>query len=130
MPMHALQDLPFTSVIPGRWGTLPDIAGLKRQIALAALANCELTEQALGVYSPPKEVREVQLTYAATDLIRSLWLGDAREGREGRDGQQGGSKAPPTIPLKVFVTGFGQDADGNTWADIEVLPGLLNWAPD
>lgn len=125
MPMHALQDLPFTSVIPGRWGTLPDMAGLKRQIALAALANCELTEQALGVYSPPNEVREVHLTYAATDLIRSMWLGDGQE----RQGQQG-SKAPPTIPLKVFVTGFGQDGNGNTWADIEVLPGLLSWAPD
>lgn len=120
MPMHSLQDLPFTSVNPERWGTLPDIAGLKRQIALAALAHCELTEQALGVYAPPKEVRDVQLTTAATDQIRCMWLSD----------RHGGSKAPPTIPLKVFVTGFGQDGEGNTWADIEVHPGLVHWAPE
>ncbi|MBX3624732.1 MAG: hypothetical protein KF892_06945 [Rhizobacter sp.] len=118
MPMHALQDLPFTSVVPGRPGALPDVATLKRQIALAALAHCELTEQALGVYTPPKEVREVQLTYAATDQIRTMWQGL----------RQAGSTAPPTIPLKVFVTGFGQDSNGDTWADIEVHPGLPEWA--
>lgn len=118
MPMHALQDLPFTSVVPGRAGAFPDIASLRRQIALAALAHCELTEQALGVYTPPKEVREVQLTRAAADQIRSMWHGLRLEG----------STAPPTIPLKVFVTGFGQDADGSTWADIEVHPGLPDWS--
>ncbi len=120
MPMHTLQDLPFTSVNPERWGSQPDLTALKRQIALAALAHCELTEQALGVYAPPKEVREVHLTYAAGDQIRRMWLSEG----------QVGSKAPPTIPLKVFVTGFGQDAHGTTWADIEVHPGLANWASE
>jgi len=121
MSEHALQDLPFTSINPERWGTLPDIRGLKMQIALAALAHCELTEVALGLQAPPKEVRDVQLTQAAADQIRCMWHGHRSRGHS----------APPTIPLKVFVTGYGQDGEGHTWADIEVHPGLSIWeVPD
>jgi hypothetical protein len=115
--MHALKDLPFTSVTSERWDTLPDVPALRRQIAMAALARCELTDEALGLYTPPKEVREVQLTHAAADQIRCMWHGH----------RSSGSKAPPNIPLKLFVTGFGQDGNGNTWANIEVHPGLANW---
>jgi len=91
------------------------------QIALAALAHCELTEVALGLQAPPKEVRDVQLTQAAADQIRCMWHGHRSRGHS----------APPTIPLKVFVTGYGQDGEGHTWADIEVHPGLSIWeVPD
>jgi len=117
LSMHALQDLPFNSVTPERWDTFPDVRGLERQIALATLAHCELTEEALGLYAPPKEVREVRLTHAAADQIQCMWHGHRNRN----------SKSPPTIPLKVFVTGYGQDGKGHTWADIEVHPGLTNW---
>lgn len=117
MSMHALQDLPFTSVTSEAWDSLPEMTAIERRIAVAALAHCELTAEALGLYAPPKEIREVQLTHAAADQIRCMWHGH----------RERGNKAPPTIPLKVFVTGFGQDGKGHTWADIEVHPGLPNW---
>jgi hypothetical protein len=121
MSMHALQDLPFTSVTSEHWDSLPDTQAIKRHLALAALVHCELTDEALGLYTPPKEIREVQLTHAAADQIRCMWHGHRNRG----------SKAPPTIPLKVFVTGGGQDGKGHTWADIEVHPGMNNWeAPE
>jgi hypothetical protein len=42
-----------------------------------------------------------------------------------------GAKSPPTIPLKLFITAFGQDGKGKTWVDIEVHPGFSNWeVPD
>ena len=117
MSMHQLQDLAFTSVTPEHWESFPESEAIKRHIALAALAHSELTEKALGLYSPPKEIREVILTHAAADQIRCMWHGHRSRG----------NKAPPTIPLKVFVTGGGQDGKGHTWANIEVHPGIDNW---
>lgn len=118
MTMHALLSLPFTSITPESWDSLPDMAAIKRNIALAALAHCELTEDAVGMYKPPKEIRELYLTHAAADQIRCMWHGHRSRGH----------KAPPAIPLKVFVTSFGQDGKGHSWADLEVHPGLDNWA--
>lgn len=40
MTMHALLELPFTSVTSERWDSLPDMAAIKSHIALAALAHC------------------------------------------------------------------------------------------
>jgi hypothetical protein len=121
MSEHALQDLLFISTNPERWEGLSDISGIKRQLTLAVLAHCELTEATLGFYKPPKEVRNVHLTLAAADQIHCMWHGHRSRGHA----------APPSIPLKVYVTGCGQDVKGNTWADIEVHPCLSNWdAPD
>jgi hypothetical protein len=117
MSMHQLQDLSFTSVTSEHWDSLPDIQTIKRHIALAALTQSELTETALGLYSPPNEIREITLTQAAADQIRVMWHGHRNHG----------NKAPPTIPLKLFVTGGGQDGNGHTWASIEVHPGISNW---
>lgn len=121
MSMHQLQDLTFTSVTPKQWESFPDLQSIKRHIALAALAQSELTRKALGLYSPPKEIREVVITHAAADQIRAMWHGHRDRGK----------KAPPTIPLKLFVIGCGQDGKGRTWADIEIHPGMSNWeVPD
>ena len=117
MSLHKLQDLAFTSVSAEQWDSMPSAHSLKRQIALSALATCELTNSSLGIYSPPQEVREVHITNAAADQIRCMWHGHRTRG----------SKAPPTIPLKLFVTGYGQSAEGHTWADIEVHPGMGDW---
>lgn len=121
MSMHALLNLPFTSTTPERWESLPDMTTIKRHIGLAALAHCELTDGALGFYAPPKEIRELHLTHAAADQIRCMWHGHRNRA----------NASPPTIPLKIFVTGFGQDGKGHSWADLEVHPGMENWeAPE
>lgn len=114
---HKLLSLNFTSVVSEGWESLPNLEKLKRQIATAVLAHSELTQEDLGMYAPPKEIREVRVTAAAGDQITCMWHGHRNRGR----------KAPPTIPLKIFVFGFGQDSDG-TWADIEVFPGIDDWS--
>jgi hypothetical protein len=118
--MHGVHQLPFLSLTSERWDSLPDRSTMKQQIAAAALANCEVSGTAYGLYTPPHEIREVKLTDAAMDQIRSMWHGHRKSGRG----------SPPPIPLKVFVVGFGQK-DGHTWASIEILPGIDNWeAPE
>jgi hypothetical protein len=116
MPNHQLHDLEFVAVTSERWDSLPDMATLKPQLAMSALARCELTGDAFGFYSPPDEIREVYLTSAAADQIRCMWHGHRPSEKN----------APPAIPLKVFVTGFGQSG-GRTWASIEVHPGMNDW---
>lgn len=113
---HKVISLNFTSLIAERWDSLPDVEKLKAQLATAALAHSELNDIALGLYAPPKEVREVRITAAAADQIRCMW-----HGHRGRD-----QISPPVIPLKMFVFGTGQDSSG-TWANIEVHPGMDEW---
>ena len=113
---HKLHSFSFTSLVSESWDSFPTADSLKKQIALAVLAHSELTQEALGFYSPPNEIREIAITSAAFDQIRSMWHGYRSRGH----------LSPPSIPLKIFVSGFGQEA-GNTWASIEVFPGLDNW---
>jgi hypothetical protein len=37
-----------------------------KQIATAALANCEVSGDSYGSYAPPHEIRNVHLTHAAS----------------------------------------------------------------
>ena len=114
---HNLLSLNFTSLVSESWDSLPDPERLKKQIAAAALVHSELTQEALGLYAPPMEMREVRVTAAAADQIRCMWDGHRNRGQI----------SPPAIPLKIFAFAFGQDS-GNTWASIEVFPGVDNWA--
>ena len=116
MSQHNLYDLPFTSLTSERWESLPDFEAIKLQIASAAIAHCEVSEDTLGLYSPPDEIRNVRLTEAAADQIRCMWHGHRHTDK----------MAPPVIPLKLFVVGFGQQ-NGHTWAEIEVHPGMDDW---
>lgn len=117
MSMHALQEFSFTSVTPEHWESLPSAEAIKRHLASALLAHSEVTGQALGLHTPPKEIREIHLTHAAADQVRCMWHGHRNQGNKGL----------PTIPLKVFVTGGGQNGKGHTWASVEVHPGVPNW---
>ena len=118
--MHGFHTIHFTSLTSESWGGLPDVEGLRNQISEAILAHSEVQEQALGFYRPPDEIRELLLTQAVHDQIRCMWHGHRSAGRT----------SPPTIPLRIFVYGFGQ-AGGKTWASVEVHPGVDNWdAPD
>lgn len=114
--MHKIICLNFTSLVPDRWDSLPDVEALKKQLASAAIAHSEVHGVALGLYSPPKEVRAVKITSAAADQIKCMWHGHRAKGQ----------MSPPVIPLKIFVFGMGQDAQG-TWAAIEVHPGVDDW---
>ena len=113
---HRLHSFEFTSFISESWDSFPNHEKLKKQIALAALAHSELTREALGLYAPPNEIREVRVTAAVLDQIMSMWHGHRSQGQ----------LSPPSIPLKLFVFGYGQDAT-STWVSIEVLPGLESW---
>lgn len=114
---HGFHELPFASLTSERWDSLPNLKLIEQQIASAALAHCEIAGYDLGLHSPPKEIREIRVTAAAVDQIQCIWWGHRERNRA----------SPPTIPLKIFVTGAGQDGRGHTWADIEVHPGLDNW---
>ena len=116
MSQHNLHILPFTSLTSERWDSLPDMKTMRQQIASAALAHCEISGDVFGFYSPPNEIRDVQITAAAVDQIRCMWHGH----------REGNKSSPPVILLKLFVTGFGQ-ANGETWAELEVHPGLDDW---
>lgn len=113
---HKIHSLNFNSLISESWDSFPDPEKLKKQIAIAILAHSELSEDELGFYAPPKEIREIRVTEAVFDQVRCMWHGHRSQGHQ----------SPPPIPLKFFVFGFGQDA-ANTWASIEVLPGLEDW---
>ncbi|WP_374679684.1 hypothetical protein [Hydrocarboniphaga effusa] len=113
---HQIISLSFTSLISERWSSFPNHEKLTKEIALAVLAHSELNEEALGLYAPPKEIKEIKVTNAAFDQIQCMWHGH----------RQSGQQSPPPIPLKIFVFGFGQDAS-STWASIEVLPGIDSW---
>lgn len=114
--MHGVHEIQFTSVTPEQWGTVPDADKLAAQIGQAVLAHSELSEVTLGLYQPPKEIREVRLTQAVHDLIHCMWHGHRERGRA----------SPPPIPLKVFVFSYGQ-SDGHSWVSIEVHPGVDRW---
>ena len=114
--MHGLLSIQFTSLTSENWDGVPEVNKLKTQIAQTVLACSELTDEALGIFTPPEEIREVLLTQAVYDQIRSMWHGQRERGHA----------SPPTIPLKIFVLGFGH-SDGKTWASIEVHPGRDNW---
>ncbi|MEM5332181.1 hypothetical protein VSR34_37670 [Paraburkholderia sp. JHI2823] len=117
--MHKVVSLNFTSLVSERWSGLPDIENLKKQLSVAVIAHSELYGVALGMYSPPKAIREVKISAAAADQIRCMWHGH-------REREQ---ISPPPIPLKIFVFAMGQDTQG-TWVSIEVHPGLDDWGVD
>jgi hypothetical protein len=114
--MHKVFCLNFTSMDEATWKSFPTAEQVRKHIALAVLAHSNLTEEALGFFRPPKEIREVKVTEAVHDQVRCMWHGH----------RDWGKKSPPPIPLKIFVFGYGQDAK-STWANIEVLPGLDCW---
>lgn len=114
--MHGLHSIQFTSVTSERWDSLPDADKLAVQIGQAVMAHSELSEEALGLYEPPDEIREVRLTQAVYDLVRCMWHGHREKGHA----------SPPPIPLKVYVFAHGQSG-GNSWASIEVHPGSDRW---
>ncbi|HZZ77965.1 MAG TPA: hypothetical protein VFE62_05585 [Gemmataceae bacterium] len=113
---HNVTPLDFTFVVSERWSSLPDIENLKKQPATLAPAHSELHDVELGLYAPPKEIREVRIPAALADQIRCMW-----HGHRERD-----QIYPPVIPLKIFVWGMGQDQHG-TWASTEVHPGMDDW---
>lgn len=119
MHAHALRSFTFLAIPTDGSGAFPDAASLKRQIAQAVIANSEVTGNALGFYTPPEEIRELRLTSAAFDQVRCRWHAH----------RQPDHASPPAIALKAFVTGFGQDDKGHTWASIEVHPGEDRWEP-
>jgi hypothetical protein len=116
MGQHELTALSFASLTTERWDSFPEIATISKQIGEAILAQSEVSGDNVGLYTPPDEIREVKLTVAALDQIKCMWHGHREPGR----------RSPPTVPLRYFVTGFGQ-ADGKSWANVEVHPGINNW---
>jgi hypothetical protein len=114
--MHGFHRIQFASLTSESWAELPDVESLGGQISQAILAHSAVTEEALGFYRPPDELRELVLTQAVHDQIRCMWHGHRSVGRT----------SPPPIPLRIFVYGFGQE-NGKTWAKVEVHPGLDNW---
>jgi hypothetical protein len=113
---HRLYEFSFQSLATGDWGAFPEPRALEREIASALLAHSEVSDQPLGLYAPPKEIREIRVVAAVFDQISCMWHGHRARGQW----------SPPPVPLKVFVFGFGQDAT-STWASVEVLPGIDNW---
>jgi hypothetical protein len=116
MAQHELRSLSFASLTSEHWDSFPDLRSITKQIGDAILAHSEVSKDSVGLYAPPNEIRNVHLTDAAADLIRCMWHGHREKGRRG----------PPAIPLKVFVTRFGQ-GNGRSWADVEIHPGVDNW---
>lgn len=114
--LHGVFSLDFKSFNIQNWSTFPSSEELKKEIAVAVLAHSEVTENALGFYTPPNEINNIDISAAALDQIQCMWHGH----------RQRVSISPPSIPLRLFVVGFGQDS-GRSWASIEVLPGLDNW---
>jgi hypothetical protein len=114
--MHGFIGIQFTSLTSERWDGVPEVNRLKGQIAQTVLACSELTDEALGIFTPPQEIRDVVLTQAVYDQIHTMWHGHRAQGHA----------APPAIPLKIFVLGYGQ-SEGRSWANIEVHPGLDDW---
>jgi hypothetical protein len=119
MSQHRLRPLSFASLTSEHWESLPNLESIKRQIGDAILAQSEVYDEAIGFYSPPHEIRDIHLTHAAADQIRFMWHGHRKTGR----------RSPPTIPLKFFVTGFGQ-SNGRTCANVEIHPGMDRWETD
>lgn len=113
---HSTLDFEFNSLIAHGWDTFPTAESLKNQIATVALAQSELKEWQLGFFSPPDKIVEVHLTSAARDQIICMWHGHRKLDKQ----------SPPSIPLRLFVFGFGTDS-GGSWANLEVLPGLDTW---
>lgn len=116
MAQHELKALSFASLTAERWDSFPENAVISKQIGETILGQSEVSGNHVGFYAPPDEIREVRVTVAALDQIRCMWHGHREPGR----------RSPPAIPLRYFVTGFGQ-ANGRSWASVEVHPGVGNW---
>lgn len=116
MTQHALKAFSFASLTAERWDSFPETATILKQVGEAILAQSEVSGEHLGFHAPPNEVREVRMTVAALDQIRCMWHGHREPGRH----------SPPAIPLRYFVTGFGQSNE-KSWASVEVHPGADNW---
>jgi hypothetical protein len=113
--MHGLLSVPFTSLTSENRDGVPEVNKLKTEIAQTVLACSELTDEALGIFTLPEEIREVLPTQAVYDPIGSMWHGQRDRGHA----------SPPPLPLKIFVVGFGH-SDGKTWPGIEGPPGRDN----
>ncbi|WP_171941272.1 hypothetical protein [Herbaspirillum rubrisubalbicans] len=116
MAQHELRTLAFASLTAERWDSFPETATISKQIGDAILAQSEVSGDHVGFYNPPDEIKEVKVTVAALDQIQCMWHGHRQPGR----------RSPPAIPLRYFVTGFGQE-NGKSWASVEVYPGVDNW---
>lgn len=117
MSIHELIEFQVVFTETKLWDNFPDVPTIKRQVSVALLANCSLTDTDVGIFSSPTEIREITVTSAAIDQIRCMWHGHRNVGY----------RSPPVMPLKVFVIGGGQDGTGRSWVDIEVLPGISSW---
>lgn len=93
---HSLHTFEFTSLTSESWDSFPDSEKLRKHIAGAVLAYSELSGNALGFYSPPKDIREILVTQAVFDQVLTMWHGHRDKNHI----------APPSIPLKLFVFWF------------------------
>ena len=116
MTGHRLRRLELVSGSPASWPVMPSAVELQQQIAMSVLSDSEITDVAIGFYSPPKRIRTVVISSAALDQISCMWHGH----------RKAGSGSPPVIPLRYFVTGFGQSPP-DTWVDVEIFPGVDSW---
>lgn len=114
---HKLHSLSLIPVSPASWSTFPKAGELENLISNAVLSDSEITDTSLGFYKPPERVRNLNISVAAQDQIKSMWHGH----------RNSEAKSPPFIPLKYFVCAFGQKPP-DTWVDIEVFPGLEDWS--
>ena len=112
---HQLISLNFVSTIPSTWDW-PEKNQLCDMLSTAILLDSEVVGRTLGFYKPPDRVDSIILTDSAYDQIRTMWWGH----------RDFGSQSPPAIPLKYFVSGFGQ-ANGESWINVEILPGSDDW---
>jgi hypothetical protein len=114
---HKLHSLNLVPVSPASWSAFPNAQELEKLISSAVLADSEITHTSIGFYKSPKRVRSLRISVAAQDQIKLMWYGHRKSG----------ANSPPFIPLKYFVTAFGQNPP-DTWVDIEIFPGLEDWS--
>ena len=112
---HGLFSLDLTVANPQAWDTLPSPDHVRAEIARVLLANRDVADTDTGVNA--KRVRKVVLTGAASDQISCMWHGHRVRSKLG----------PPQIPLKYFISGYGQDGKGDSWVDVEIHPGVDEW---
>ncbi len=109
----------FAPFNPEKWDSLPNNAHLEQELSRAILAQNSIEGGVLGLFKEPNRVNKLIMTSAAREQILSYWHGHRKKG----------SNHPPAIPLKYFVSGFGQK-DEDTWVDIEMYPGVDSWEVD
>ena len=117
--MNRLFDFSFFSSTPSTWNRRLSKEEIEKLISSSILVDSKILERTLGLYKPPKRIREIRVTAAAHDQIAVMWWGS----------REPDAKSPPVILLKYYVYGFGQKPP-DTWVDVEILPDLDNWVEE